>query len=313
MRTTRIMMCGVAALLVTSSVSAAPKQKAQNACAAAYKTAQQREEAGRLIEARALLVSCAKTSCGMTLMEQCAAMHTQLESDLPTFLPVVTDDGGASRLDVEVRVDGEVVTSKLDGRPLAIDPGAHDITFTTDGGSSHDQKFALVTTVKVKIDARDRGRAIAITLPSSSRESAPAVTKAVEPVTSEKPVVAGVVGVAAPAEPPKQGRSAFPYVLGGAGILAIGAGALMTVWGRSDNARLAECSPNCSQRSIDHIQTMYVAADISLGAGVVALGVATVLLVTRSKEAKPAARAAYGIDVKPTPSGGAFTTLSGSF
>ncbi|MDB4934896.1 MAG: uncharacterized protein JWP87_1868 [Labilithrix sp.] len=306
-------MCGVAALIASSNASAAPRQKTAsspkppNQCAAAYKTAQEREEAGRLLAARALAVSCAKVSCGMTLMEQCAAMHAQIESDLPSFLPVVTDAAGAPRADVEVRVDGELVASRLEGRPLAIDPGAHDVTFTTNGGSSHDQKFALVTTVKVNIDARDRGRQIAITLPTS-RENVTA--QAATPTEiGEKPAV---VDVPPPADGAKQGRSVFPYVLGGAGIVALGAGALLTLWGRDDNRRLAQCSPNCSQGSIDHIQTMYIAADVSLGVGVVALGLATVLLATRSSEAKPPARAAYVVDVKPAPNG-AFTTLSGSF
>src|SRR5689334_2438289 len=80
----------------------APPAKRPNACQIAYQTAQAREEAGRLREARELALSCAKIACGTSLMQQCTAMYAQLDSDIPSFVPVVNDESGAPRTDVEV-------------------------------------------------------------------------------------------------------------------------------------------------------------------------------------------------------------------
>jgi hypothetical protein len=55
---------------------------------------------------------------------------------------------------------------------------------------------------------------------------------------------------------------------------------------------------------------MYLVADISLGVGVLALGAATVVVLTSGSSKKK--EAAYAVDVQPRPSG-AFATVSGSF
>ena len=80
-------------------------------------------------------------------------------------------------------------------------------------------------------------------------------------------------------EPKKHGRSAFPYLLGGLGLASVGAGALLTLWGRQDNAALSACAPNCAASDLDHIKTLYLASDIAFGVGAAAVGVATVMLV----------------------------------
>jgi len=65
---------------------------------------------------------------------------------------------------------------------------------------------------------------------------------------------------------------------------------------------------------VDHIRKLYLAADISLGVGIAALGAATTWLVigaTGSKE-EHAKKPRYVVDVRPTPAG-AFASVSGSF
>jgi hypothetical protein len=111
----------------------------------------------------------------------------------------------------------------------------------------------------------------------------------------------------------KGGRSAWVYVLGGAGLLGVGAGGLLTYWGIKDNESLANCSPNCHQASVDHIRSLYLASDVSLGVGVGALGVATWLFIrSGSSDEKPPSQEAFKVDVHPTPSG-AFASVSRTF
>jgi hypothetical protein len=71
--------------------------------------------------------------------------------------------------------------------------------------------------------------------------------------------------------------------------------------------------PYCPQSSVNHVRRLYLAADVSLGVGAAALGVATLLFVLpRHGKENPEARTAITVDVAPTPSGG-FATLSGRF
>ena len=89
--------------------------------------------------------------------------------------------------------------------------------------------------------------------------------------------------------------------------------AVLTYWGRKDNALLSSCAPNCSQASIDHIRKLYVAADVSLGVGAAALATSVVLFLTSpSPREKSPIDARYRVHVAPAPSGG-FAALSGSF
>jgi hypothetical protein len=83
-----------------------------------------------------MLLTCAKATCGGLLKQQCTNLYMQLESDIPSVVPLVTDDAGAPRVDVQVTMDGEVLTSRLDGRSLRVDPGLHEFSFSADTASS---------------------------------------------------------------------------------------------------------------------------------------------------------------------------------
>jgi hypothetical protein len=103
-------------------------------------------------------------------------------------------------------------------------------------------------------------------------------------------------------------------VLGGLGLAGLGGYALLTYWGRKDNADLDLCSPTCPWSDVQHIQKLYIAADISAGVGVLALAASTWLFVRSGSSSNEVAAKprSYVLDVKPT-SSGAFATVSGAF
>jgi hypothetical protein len=257
------------------------------------------------------------------MKKQCTAKLTQIGPDVPSIVPVVTDATGAARDDVQVKMDGEVLTSRLDGRAISVDPGMHEFSFSTNGGVLSTQKIMIVQgqrnrTIAVSLQSADKhgdGKLAASVTPESPAEPA------VEPGAPDKAAVKPAAEKAPAPEPepmaaaPERGRSGgpgvLPYVVGGAGLLAIGAGATMVVWGRKDNDQLSQCAPNCKQSSVDHVRNMYTAANISIGVGVVALGVATVLFAT-SGSSKSSSKSAYTLNLEPTPSGG-FASVSGKF
>jgi hypothetical protein len=326
-------LCALAlALCATSAAAKENKRAICTAAFSAYKQAVSENKAGHWREARTSLTSCVEaTACG-GLVPKCKALLDKLEAKMSSVVPVVTDESGAPHLDVQVRVDGELLTSHLDGMAQLIEPGPHEFTFSTDQG--------VFATQKVLILEGQRDRPVAVTIagqtpsavaagsassPSHTAKAPPAAKPAPDDsakAASEK-ASGNDDGQAAISHGQRASggdwampRSVFPYVLGGVGLAGVAAGGLLTIWGNNDNSALENtCRPNCQPSSQDHVKTMYIAADISLGVGVAALAVTTFLIATsRSTESaeKPAAHEALWVGVQPTRSG-AFASVSGAF
>jgi hypothetical protein len=350
-RTFWIAACATTVAL--SAPSALAKEQPLRACSAAYQGAQERQRAGHLRQARELLLECAKPTCG-GLQRKCASGAGQLSSRLAWISPVVTDAAGTPLADVQVKVDGEPWTMRLDGHPLPVDPGLHEFSFSARVGAWPGRDVSK--TQKIMVWQGQRGP-ISITLPApddgepqaaaaAQATAADAVGDGADETSSEADTSAfdekeKTLDTSAPDKPgaDKPGRdetpgpepspagvarrggpSAFAYVLGSVGVLGLGAGGLLTYWGKTDNDALGQCSPNCRPSSVDHIKRMYLAADLSFAGGAAALGVSALLFatshsseVTTKAGAKPApARAAYQFDVRPTRSG-AFASFEGAF
>lgn len=292
---------GVATLVIGFSGTPAPaRDQPLRACMAAYSGGLERQRSGRLREGRELLLECAKTACG-ALQKKCASGAGQLASDIALIVPLVTDEAGAALLDVQVKVDGELLTTRLDGRPLPVDPGVHQFWFSARVGPWPGRE--VTTTRAITIEQGQRGP-IAISLqPLDGAEPtlAPGASTATAEHTEADPAVGSGKAVvqAAPereASPTVRhggGTSAFAYLLGGVGILGLGAGGLLTYWGKTDNAALAACTPNCQPSSVDHIRRLYLGADVSFAAGGAALGIAALLFATSHVDVEPVHSGAY--------------------
>jgi hypothetical protein len=194
-----------------SKASKASRREEGHACGVAFAKAQEREKAGQLRAARDLWAACARPSCIPFLRQECTTRYTQLDADIPSVVPVVTDEQGNARVDVEVSVDGEVLTSRLDGRALQVDPGMHEFVFKTDRGA---------VTQKIMIVQGNRNRPLAISLrspdaPEASAASAAAAPPAAAPpaaapAAAEKPAVVEAADVEPPAAPPARKPKAAP-------------------------------------------------------------------------------------------------------
>lgn len=67
-------------------------------------------------------------------------------------------------------------------------------------------------------------------------------------------------------------------VVGGVGVVAIGAGGYFFFDGKSDVSHLRDsCAPGCQESDVDRARTKIRVADVLLGTGIIALGVATFL------------------------------------
>ena len=317
------------------------------ACVANYKSGLEQEKTGRLMEARELFIRCSKSACGTPLREECTMRFTQLGMDIPSVVPVVTSGSGKPITDVEVQCDGQKLASTLDGHSFIMNPGPHDFSFSKDGHIFATQSLMIVQGQRNRLIAASIGspeaspseeaprprkvrRTEAQSAPpiasAADREAegkektgAPAVDLSAASVssknTADQPEGADLTARAEPAA--KSGIPTLSYVTAGVGVAALGAGALLTYWGRKDNTLLDSCSPGCPQSSADHIHNLYLAADISIGVGLAALaGSYWAYAHSRSNheegESEVAVRSGPTLLVAPTASG-AMGALSGSF
>jgi hypothetical protein len=112
----------------------------------------------------------------------------------------------------------------------------------------------------------------------------------------------------------EKGVGLAPYVVGGVGVAGVAGFALMYAIARNDNKALTRCWPTCAQSQVNAVNLDYIAADISLGVGIAALGTAAAWLYfgSQSPGKEPAPAPHYAIDVRPS-STGMFATVSGAF
>jgi hypothetical protein len=341
-RTLQIGVWAVGMLVGTRAGMAEPAQAAKAeqghgppACQAAYKKAQKAEQEGELVTAKRFLRICAKAKCGVFLEHQCTFNYARIESDMPTVVPVATDDSGKPVVDMMLKVDGYILAERLDGHAVPINPGMHEFTFETSKG--------VVARRRIMILQGQRNRRLAVSVGKMGKvvEAEPVKPPEQEPAAEpdaeekqadeEKPPARGkarakakakvevapepeaepepapdVVFNSAPPPAPRKNRwfSAGSYALLGTGVLGMAGYGVLTYWGRKDNDKLGDCSPNCPQASVDHIDKLYLGANISLGVGAAAL-LGGAFLVWRQ-------HSSYSIEVEPTQSG-ALATFSGAF
>ena len=96
------------------------------ACVRAGEKAQKLRDSGKLMAARAELLTCVREVCPAVVRGDCAGWLGDVEASTPTIVARARDDSGHDLRDVIVSVDGARVASQLDGRPLPVDPGEHE-------------------------------------------------------------------------------------------------------------------------------------------------------------------------------------------
>ncbi len=267
------------------------------ACIAASEDAQQLKLDGKLTLARARLLGCARAECPAIVRQDCAQWIAEVDAALPTVVLGARADDGHDLIAVRVLVDGAVVAEHLDGRPLAIDPGPHAFRFES-------REETSPVEIRVLARAGERNRPITATFAPRPRTLAtPPLVEAPAPQPSR---------VAAATPPASHTISPFAWVLGGAGVVALGAAIYFEVAQAVDYNHLSStCAGHCPADQVDHVGTERWIAGISGGVGVLALGGAALLFSARAP-APVTKTSCFSLGVSPLPGGGA-ATLSGPF
>jgi hypothetical protein len=238
-------------LVVLGTANGALAQDAgRDACIQAYVDAQSARKDGALRRAEQRLEQCAVAECPGMIQRDCSQWLDEVKRALPSIVITARDDRGRDLLDATVTVDGEPVP--LDGKPLALDPGRHTVSASARGGAPQQQVLVLAE--------GEHERPVTITFPlgtaGDASTPAPSATFSAPPATEH----ATSVPVGA-------------WILGGVSLVSLGVFTYFGVRGANDRVSLG-CDRGCSDASYGHVNDELTAADVSLGVGAAALGVA---------------------------------------
>ena len=223
-------------------------------CAALHGDAQVLRKKGALLDARDALVRCARAECPAAIQKDCVTWSAEVDATIPTVVFRVRGDEG-DIIDVEVAVDGKPLLSRLGGKAVPLDPGAHVFKFTVKDKPPVERSVLLTE--------GDKNRAIEVSFASGApagRGPGPKDQPGPDP---------------SPPEPP--GPRPVPllvYALGAGAIVGLGSFTIFALSGSSKEKDLDACAPFCAPSEVASARTSYLVADISLGAAIV-LGAAT--------------------------------------
>jgi hypothetical protein len=214
-------------------------------CASAYEQAQRTRKEGLLRASREHLLVCAEEACPAVLRNDCVKWLGEVDAAMPTVLLVARDDSGNDVVDVSVSIDGTKILDRLDGKAVAVDPGAHTFRFVRDGRAVEQQ---------VLVREGDKRRSVAVTF--ESEKSTPRDHA-----------------------PPASATPTGAIVLATLGVVAIGAGVGLYVVGAGQKKDLDACSPRCDPDQVSHTKRTFVYGDVAMGLGIVALASGVIVWV----------------------------------
>jgi hypothetical protein len=231
-----------------------------DACVSASDEGQVSRDAGKYVEARDSFRVCSAAGCPAVVQKNCERMLSAVEAGLPTvvFAARAPDDTPTPGM-TTVQVDGAAAQEKLTGTARPINPGRHVFAFRHDG---------TTTQVDTIINVGEKNRLII-----GRFDVAPASAAEVRtPATAKEPASPSATGT--------KRSVALPVALslvGAAGVITfavVGSTALADLHATEK----APCAAHgtCDDQ-VSSVRTRFLVADIALGTGVIALGIAAVL------------------------------------
>lgn len=279
------------ALVLAAPTALADAADVKKQCSSAYVDAQKLRKEGRLMSARDKLIACGRDECAAAIKNECAAWLSEVNASIPTFVVVAKDAGGKETLAIKVFVNGELVKDGLDAKAIEVDPGTHQLRLELEGADPIEQELVL--------QEGRKNRMVEVSWQKTPPDAPPPIGEETE-IPPDEPAA-------------KPGPPVVSWVLGGVGVVALGATAYFWLTASSEKSDLDACKPACAQDDVDSVEQKRLFGDIALGVGVVSLGAAAYFWFSQPARA-PAAETARAprFDLRAQP-GGAFATVSGAF
>lgn len=236
------------------------------ACILDNESAQDLEAAGRLREARAKALSCAQ-GCPTEIARDCTALAERITQKVSTVI-FGAKQGSSDLVDVSVSVDGQVIASRLDGKPIELDPGARKVTFTMAGQAPVE--------LQIVFKAGEKNRLVGVEFTAGAASTSPTP----RPAPTDD---------AEGASPP-----ALFWILGGVSVAGFVTAGVTGGLALSERGDLDGCieTRTCDEGDVSSVETKALVADVFIGIGS-AFAVGAVLAWVLWPDDEPAA-------VKPT-------------
>jgi hypothetical protein len=244
----------------------AARADAIDTCTSAVVNGQHDEQAGKLRAARAAFLECVKPECPAEVRSVCDGLLSAVDRRMPTVILGARTGDGRDVVEARVLVDGVPLLESLDGRAIAFDPGPHMLRFERAGSPPVDLQVVLSET--------EKDRRLSVTFARAKVDEA------------DRPA-------------PREARPTPPlvYVLGGVGVAFLGGFVYLAAHGQT---QYDACNPHgCSQSTVDGLSVDRGLAFGALGLGVVSLGSAAAVWLTRPSRSAPA----MALTLTPAPGG----------
>jgi hypothetical protein len=285
-------------VMLAALVCAAPRPALADVtkaeCIGANTKAQDMRRAGKFSSAREELRRCADPACPAIVRDDCIKRLDEIDRVQPTLVFDVQDAAGRDVIAVRVTVDGALLTDRLSGASVPIDPGEHVFTFEAEGHPP------VQRTLLVKENDKDRKEHIVVGAASAGPLVA---TPPPAPAVGPKP---SAPETTAPPAPPAESRSSSAprasasgaktaaFVVSGAGVVGLAVGGIFGAlsfakWGSAQSECLSATSctshPLAVSDRSDAVTDATVSTVAFVAGGVALAAGATLFFVARSGSA----------------------------
>jgi hypothetical protein len=281
-RTAVLLALALSAVLAPASDVHADRE----ACISAHEDAQLMRLRGRYTAARERLLSCAQSACPALISNDCIAWLAEVDASLPSVVFAVADSDSRDLIEVKVHANGALLTERIDGRAVPLDPGVYTLRFEAPGYA----RFEQVVTVREGQKQRLIRAQLAPLEPGAAAAAA-----------------------ASGAEPAAERRLMIPlssYVLGGTALASLGVGITLAALGKRELDRLEpKCEADgCTRGEKVHGKRLYVTADVAFGVSAgLAIAATWLYFTARGKRKRDASSGSNGLRASFHGSGGLLT------
>jgi hypothetical protein len=243
--------------IAVPSSGAAADAAGTAACVRSYEQAQRLRRDAKLRSAMSELATCEQV-CPPALRTDCEQWRADTDRRIPSIVVSAWTASGRTLIAVRVIADEQLLSTRLDGQALPLDPGEHTLRFETDGAPVLREQVVL----------------------SDGEKQRPVMIRFASPPADES-------GSAPTAE--RHGISAGVYAAGTLSVLGLVGAAYFGVRRASEIDSLDRCRPSCASSDVESANLDLALAAGSLFVAVAGAAVAAYLQLVPRSPAAPAA------------------------
>lgn len=259
----------LAALMCLATPVRAAQSPTLAECVQNAEQAQELRSEGEISAARAALAVCVRDECPDVVRRDCSQWTEELDEATGAIVLEAVNEFGEPLTEVFVLLDGE--EADVDDGRISVPPGTHVMRVEAEN------RIAVLKTVEVPEQTEIVVQATLLPIADADadafelRSDAPRESPAAEDEAASAPV--------------------WPWIAAGVGAVGFASFAYFGLEGKSEADALREsCGGNqsCSDDQVDAVRTNLTIADVSLGVGLVGVGVAVWGLLSNSPSADEA-------------------------